>query len=230
MKPTPAKTADNTTASDSSPAATARTRPVPGHRRLEILQVLARLLEQPGAQRITTAALAEQLQVSEAALYRHFASKAQMYEALLDFIEDSVLSMVQRVSQETASTWEQGQTQCAQIVGMVLQFAHKNPGLARVMAADALAHEHPRLQQRMQRCWDKLEAALRQVLRDAASQSALGAGEHGHQAGVLVAYACGQIHRYVCSGFRVSPTGHWRQHAAVLFAAGPGAGQDAASQ
>ncbi|MGQ0709163.1 MAG: nucleoid occlusion factor SlmA [Rhodoferax sp.] len=210
---------DTAVSPDSPPFPAGRARPAPGQRRLEILQVLARMLEQPGAQRITTAALAEQLQVSEAALYRHFASKAQMFEALLDFIEESVLGMVQRVTQQAPQGWAQGQAQCAQIVGMVLQFAHKNPGLARVMAADALAHEHPRLQERMQRCWDKLEAALRQVLRDAALAQPQGApaGESAHQAAVLVAYACGQTHRYVRSGFRHSPSAHWAQHAGVLL-------------
>lgn len=180
--------------------AAVRKRPKPGERRLQILQTLAQMLQEPGAERVTTAALAARLAVSEAALYRHFASKAQMFEGLLDFIEASVFTLVNRI---TAGSGEAGTgaRQAHAIVTMVLQFAQKNPGMARVMVGDALVLEHPRLQLRMNLFFDKLEAALKQVLRaqgptmDGATVAAL-----------LVALTAGRMQRFVRSDFAKSPT------------------------
>ena len=154
--------------------AAARKRPKPGERRIQILQALAAMLEQPGAERITTAALAARLSVSEAALYRHFASKAQMFEGLIDFIEQSVFTLVQQITgrdvPDPAQPADAGARQAARIVALVLQFGERNPGMVRVMVGDALVFEHERLQQRMNQLFDKLEAALRQCLRDGAAR------------------------------------------------------------
>ena len=124
-----------------APAVATRKRPKPGERRVQILQVLAEMLQQPGAERVTTAALAARLAVSEAALYRHFASKAQMFEALIDFIESSVFGLINQIGEREPA----GRARAARIVAMVLQFGEKNPGMARVMVGDALVFEHQRL-------------------------------------------------------------------------------------
>ncbi|MDT8989856.1 nucleoid occlusion factor SlmA [Curvibacter sp. APW13] len=190
-----------------------RKRPKPGERRLQILQTLAQMLEAPGAERVTTAALAARLSLSEAALYRHFASKAQMFEGLLDFIESSLLTLVNRIATATEGPGA-GRRQCSAIVAVVLQFAQKNPGMARVMVGDALVLEHPRLQQRMNQLFDKLEAALRQALRldaGAAETDAVVA------AAVLSAFMVGRLQRFVRSDFARLPTERLDEHLAWMF-------------
>ena len=186
-------------------AAPARKRPKPGERRVQILQALAAMLEQPGAERVTTAALAARLEVSEAALYRHFASKAQMFEALIDFIESSVFGLINQIGEREPA----GVARAGRIVAMVLQFGEKNPGMTRVMVGDALVFEHERLQQRMNQLFDKLEAALRQCLRDGASSEA-GAltpdAEAQVTASVLTAFTAGRLQRFARSGFRRKPS------------------------
>lgn len=185
-------------------AAATRKRPRPGERRLQILQALAQMLQQPGAERVTTAALAARLEVSEAALYRHFASKAQMFEALIDFIEGSVFGLIQQID-ERGPAGPQG---AARIVAMVLQFGEKNPGMTRVMVGDALVFEHERLQQRMNQLFDKLEAALRQCLRAATPAADTLTPDASAQAtaAVLTAFVAGRLQRFARSGFRRSPT------------------------
>lgn len=194
----------STAAAEPSAPLPVRKRPKPGERRLQILQTLAQMLEAPGAERVTTAALAARLSVSEAALYRHFASKAQMFEGLLDFIESSLLTLVNRISTSTEGPGA-GRQQSVAIVTVVLQFAQKNPGMARVMVGDALVLENPRLQQRMNLLFDKLEAALRQVLRHApdAAQPRLDADV---AASVLSAFLVGRLQRFVRSEFARLPT------------------------
>ena len=185
--------------------APARKRAKPGERREQILQALAAMLEQPGAERITTAALAARLQVSEAALYRHFASKAQMFEALIDFIEASVFGLINQISAREPA----GAAQAARITAMVLQFGERNPGMTRVMVGDALVGEHERLQARMNQLFDKLEAALRQSLRDGAAQDdgALTPDADAKlSAALLVAFVTGRLQRFARSGFRRSPS------------------------
>jgi len=187
--------------------APARKRPRPGERRVQILQALAAMLEQPGGERITTAALAARLEVSEAALYRHFASKAQMFEGLIEFIEQSVFSLISQITTTGAGAGD-GRQQVARIVAMLLQFGEKNPGMARVMVGDALVFENERLQQRMNLFFDKIESVLRQSLRD----GALGEGSSTPgldaqvQAVVLTAFVVGQLQRFTRSGFRRVPT------------------------
>ncbi len=182
----------------------ARKRPKPGERRVQILQALATMLEQPGSERITTASLAARLGVSEAALYRHFASKAQMFEGLIEFIEQSVFSLVNQIAEREAA----GAAQAARVVGMLLQFGEKNPGMARVMVGDALVYENERLQQRMNLFFDKIEASLRQTLREVAvaSASAMPGVDAQVQASVLTAFAVGRLQRFARSGFKRLPS------------------------
>jgi len=199
---------DDAPASTADPApgtAAPRRRARPGERREQILQALAAMLEQPALDRITTAALAARLQMSEAALYRHFASKAQMFEALIDFIESSVFGLVNQIGARGPA----GPARAARIVTMVLQFGEKNPGMARVMVGDALVGEHQRLQERMNHLFDKLEAALRQSLRDGAAQDGAATATPDADAKVaaalLVAFMAGRLQRFARSGFRRSP-------------------------
>jgi TetR/AcrR family transcriptional regulator len=190
-----------------APAATPpRKRPRPGERRVQILQTLAAMLEQPGADRITTAALAARLAVSEAALYRHFASKAQMFEGLIEFIESSVFTLVNQITEREGA----GALQARRIVVMVLQFGEKNPGMVRVMVGDALVFEHERLIERMNQFFDRLEAQLRQCLRAAgdANGSATPTVDAQALASGLTALVVGRLQRYARSGFRRCPTEH----------------------
>ena len=183
-----------------------RKRPKPGERRVQILQALATMLEQPGADRITTSALAARLGVSEAALYRHFASKAQMFEGLIEFIEQSVFTLVNQIAEREANPALRGR----RLVTMVLQFAEKNPGMTRVMVGDALVFENDRLQERMNQFFDKLESSLKQSLRDAASASGAATPTVDAQvrASVAVAFMIGRLQRYARSGFKRLPSEH----------------------
>jgi len=183
-----------------------RKRPKPGERRVQILQTLASMLEQPGADRITTAALAARLSVSEAALYRHFASKAQMFEGLIEFIESSVFTLINQIVEREAS----GAQQAAKVLTVVLQFGEKNPGMTRVMVGDALVFEHERLIARMNQFFDRVESQLRQSLRAAAeaSGSPQPTVDGNAQASALTSFAVGRLQRYARSGFKRSPTEH----------------------
>jgi TetR/AcrR family transcriptional regulator len=183
-----------------------RQRMKPGQRREQILQTLAGMLEQPGAERITTALLAAKLDVSEAALYRHFASKAQMFEGLIDFIEHSLFSLINQIAEREGD----GATKAARMVTVLLQFGEKNPGMARVMVGDALVFENERLHQRMNQLFERIESALRQVLRAAAdaNKSATPTADAQVRAAVLVAFALGQLQRFARSGFKRSPLDH----------------------
>src|ERR1700686_2550246 len=133
----------------------------PGERRLQILQTLATMLESPRGEKITTAALAARLDVSEAALYRHFASKAQMFEGLIEFIESTLFTLINKIAAET----QDGGAQAPQSVGVLLGFAEKNPGMTRVLIGDALVNEAERLQARMNQFYDRLEASIKQSLK-----------------------------------------------------------------
>jgi len=186
-----------------APAPQARKRPRPGERRVQILQTLAGMLEQPGADRVTTAALAAKLEVSEAALYRHFASKAQMFEGLIEFIEGSVFTLVNQIIEREGS----GTAQAQKIVAVLLQFGERNPGMTRVMVGDALVYENERLVARMNQFFDRIESSLRQVLRAAAEAngSSTPTVEANAQASVLVSFIIGRLQRYARSGFKRSP-------------------------
>ena len=175
-----------------------------GERRLEILKALAQMLEQPKWERITTAALAEKLDVSEAALYRHFASKAQMYEGLIEFIESSVFTLANKIAADEAD----GDRQASKLVEMLLAFAEKNPGMVRVMTGDALVGEHERLQVRMNQFFDRFESTLKQSLRLAAGGDGAKSADSDTtaQAGAMLRYTIGSLHQFSKSGFTRRPT------------------------
>ena len=198
-----------------------RKRPKPGERRAQILQALAAMLEQPGAERITTAALAARLSVSEAALYRHFASKAQMFEGLIDFIEQAVFTLVQQIVgrdlPDAPTSAEAGARQAARVVAVLLQFGERNPGMVRVMVGDALVFEHDRLQQRMNQFLERIESTLRQCLRPVTASSATPTVDAQVAASVLTAFAVGRLQRYARSGFKRQPTEHLEASLALML-------------
>jgi TetR/AcrR family transcriptional regulator len=191
-----------------------RQRMKPGQRREQILQTLAAMLEQPGTERITTALLASKLEVSEAALYRHFASKAQMFEGLIDFIEHSLFSLINQIAEREGD----GAQKAARMVTVLLQFGEKNPGMARVMVGDALVFENERLHQRMNQLFERIESALRQVLRAAAeaNKSATPTADAQVRAAVLLAFVLGQLQRFSRSGFKRSPLDHVEASLALM--------------
>ena len=194
------------TETPASAAPASRKRPKPGERRIQILQTLAGMLEQPGAERITTAALAAKLDVSEAALYRHFASKAQMFEGLIEFIESSVFTLINQIAEREPD----GAAQARKTVVVLLQFGEKNPGMVRVMVGDALVFEHERLIARMNQFFDRVESQLRQSLRAAAegAGSATPTVDANALSSALTALIVGRLQRYARSGFRRQPTEH----------------------
>ena len=183
-----------------------RKRPRPGERRLQILQVLAEMLQNPKAERVTTAALAAKIQVSEAALYRHFASKAQMFEGLISYIEQTVFGLINQINQKE----ESGLAQARGILQMLLFFAEKNPGMTRVLLGDALLQEDDRLQERITQVLDRVEASLKQSLRIAQTQGGAWANvsqdEVSVRAAMLMSCVLGRWHRFARSGFKKLPT------------------------
>ena len=186
----------------------------PGERRLQILQTLAGMLETPQGEKITTAALAAQLACSEAALYRHFASKAQMYDALIEFIEQSLFSVVNQIT----STESQGLRQVEAIIALLLRFAQKNRGMTRVLIGDALVNENERLQTRINTLLDRIEAALKQALRIAATQENLKPdADFGALANLLRCYVVGRWEQYARSGFTREPLTQWPQQWPMLY-------------
>ena len=191
---------------EASPASSGRKRPKPGERRLQILQTLAAMLEEPGAERITTAALAARLEVSEAALYRHFASKAQMFEGLIEFIESSVFTLVNQITEREPAPAQQ----VRRIAAVLLQFGEKNPGMVRVMVGDALVFEHERLNARMNQFFERVESQLRQSLRAAAEAAGSPTPTVDAQAlaSAITALLVGRLQRYARSGFKRLPTEH----------------------
>ena len=176
----------------------------PGERRLQILQTLATMLENPRGDKVTTAALAAKIEVSEAALYRHFASKAQMFEGLIEFIETTLFTLVNKIAADT----QDGAAQAQQIVSVLLGFAEKNPGMTRVLIGDALVNEDERLQARINQLYDRIEAALRQALRIAQAAGDW-PGEPGADANVLVAFVLGRWQLFDKSGFKRGPQDGW---------------------
>lgn len=197
-------------------AAVKRSRPKPGERRQQILQALATMLESPDADRITTAALATRLDVSEAALYRHFASKAQMFEGLIEFIEHSLFTLANQILEREPEP----AAQIARIVTALLQFAEKNPGMGRVLTGDALVFEHARLNQRILQCLDRLESLLRQPARALAeargSQSPTVDAQA--RASAAIGLVLGRWQRHVRTGFVRQPTEHLNATLQLLLA------------
>lgn len=186
----------------------------PGERKLQILQTIAEMLEQPRGEKITTAALAARLELSEAALYRHFASKAQIFEGLIEFIEQTVFGLINKITQEEKS----GLKQAEAVMSMLLGFAQKNRGMTRVLAGDALVNENERLQQRINQLLDRIEATLKQSLRIAATQGEMGtAVDVGAYANVLLCYVIGRWQQFAKSGFARDPLAQWPAQAAILL-------------
>ena len=192
-----------------------KTRLKPGERRVQILQALAMMLERPGADRITTASLASQIGVSEAALYRHFASKAQMFEGLIDFIEQSIYGLLAQIAEKEGDAALKAQ----RMIAVLLQFAEKNPGMSRVMVGDALILEHDRLNQRMNHFFDRIESSLRQVLKESEKvrSSATPTVLINQWASLMTTFVMGRLHRFVRSGFKKMPTEHLGANLAVLL-------------
>ncbi|MBA4262853.1 MAG: nucleoid occlusion factor SlmA [Comamonadaceae bacterium] len=217
--PEPTPTVDVSSDGDPETAGSAeggaRKRPKPGERRVQILQALATMLEQPGAERITTAALAARLEVSEAALYRHFASKAQMFEGLIEFIEQTIFGLVNQLGEREPDAAARSR----KLVTLLLQFGEKNPGMTRVMVGDALVFENERLQQRMNLFFDKIESALRQNLREAAvlSGAVTPTVDAQADASVVTAFCVGRLQRFARSGFKRLPSESLEHSLALLL-------------
>ncbi|CAM3383353.1 nucleoid occlusion factor SlmA [Halomonas lysinitropha] len=184
-------------------------------RREQILQGLALMLEEDSGKRITVAALARQVGVSEAALYRHFPSKARMFEGLIEFIEASLFERIGRILEEVPETLPR----CGQILTLVLAFAEKNPGLSRLLGGDALTGETARLRLRIHQLFERLETQLKQILREAELREGRRPSlPVSAAANLLLAHLEGQISRYVRSDFRQRPTEHWDDQWALLSA------------
>jgi TetR/AcrR family transcriptional regulator len=175
-------------------------------RKDQILQSLATILEQSPGQRITTAGLAKHVGVSEAALYRHFPSKAKMFEALIEFIENTIFSRITQIMSEEM----QADKRCEMILGLILTFSERNPGITRILTGDPLAGETERLRQRVTQLFDRIEAQLRQIIREMPIR-----GEQKTStdpivaANLLLSLVEGRIGQYVRSNFERKPTTEW---------------------
>ncbi|CAG8999699.1 MAG: Nucleoid occlusion factor SlmA [Candidatus Celerinatantimonas neptuna] len=176
------------------------------NRREQILQALAVMLETSPGKRITTARLASQVGVSEAALYRHFPSKAKMFEGLIEFIEDSLLSRINIIQDEEKDTL----TRCQHVLQLLLGFAERNPGITRLLNGDALQGEHERLRVRVNTLYEKIESQLKQILREKRLREGQGFSlDEGQLANLLLAYAEGRIAQFVRSHFKLKPTDYF---------------------
>ena len=174
----------------------------PGARKLQILQTLAAMLEDPKGEKITTAALAARLDVSEAALYRHFASKAQMFEGLIEFIETTIFGLINEISARETS----GLKQARSMIAMLLDFAQTNRGMTRVLIGDALVNENERLQERINQLIERIESSLKQSYRLAVTEQELpDSFDAAARAALVVAFVVGRWHRFAKSGFRKAP-------------------------
>jgi TetR/AcrR family transcriptional regulator len=227
MQPTEMREA--VAAAESPGAARRAPRPKPGERRIHILQTLASMLEAPRGEKITTAALAARLGVSEAALYRHFASKAQMYEGLIDFIEQTLFGLINQIVEKEPS----GALQARAIALMLVNFSTRNAGMTRVLTCEALVGEHERLAERVNQMLDRVEASLRQCLRVDLAQEAerneISGADHARaapapkgydpaiRANLVIRYVMGCWHRYAQSGFTRSPSEHADEQIRVIL-------------
>ncbi len=177
-----------------------------GDRKNQILQTLAQMLEGPAAEKVTTAALAKQLDVSEAALYRHFSGKAQMFEGLIEFIEQTLFALINKITTEEKS----GVRQCEAVIGVLLGFAQKNRGMTRVLIGDALVNENDKLQLRINQLHERLEATLRQSLRFAMSANEVAQdADAAAEANLIMSFVVGRWHQFAKSGFKRDPAENW---------------------
>ncbi len=183
-------------------------------RRQQILETLAQELEKSPGERITTAGLARAVGVSEAALYRHFPSKAKMFEALIEFIEDSVFGLINRILEEEQSC----ESRCEKILMLVLGFAERNPGLSRLLVGDVLVGETERLRTRISQFYERLETQFKQVLREGEMNQELAATMPVNPiANLLLSVAEGRINQFVRSGYRRSPLEMWTDQWQLLL-------------
>jgi TetR/AcrR family transcriptional regulator len=185
----------------------------PGEKKLHILQTLASMLENPKAEKITTASLAARIGVSEAALYRHFASKAQMFEGLIDFIESTVFGLINQITTQQ----ENGMLQAQEISMMLLSFSSRNPGMTKVMTGHALINEDDRLQLRMNQFVDRIELALKQALRVAAVSGQINEAEVAVRANLIVSVILGRWQRFVKTSFKQDPLEYATQQIGFLL-------------
>ena len=183
-----------------------------GERKQQILETLAKMLENPKREKITTAALAAKLDVSEAALYRHFASKRQMFEGLIEFIETTVFGVINKIMTDEPD----GTKQVELIVTMLLKFAEKNPGMTRVLIGDALVNEEEWLQTRINQLYDRIESSLKQSIRIAETATGV-KSEPEIKANLMMCYVIGRWHQFAKSGFKRKPTEFVQQHLAMLY-------------
>lgn len=185
-----------------------------GERKDQILQTLAEMLENPAGEKVTTAALAARLGVSEAALYRHFKGKAEMFEGLIEFIEQALFGLINKIGGEEKS----GVRQLEAMIAVLLAFAQKNPGMTRVLIGDALVNEDDRLQARINQLHDRLEAALKQALRFGVSQNEVAQDvDIAAQANLLMSFVVGRWHLFVKSGFKRDPAELWAKQWRLLM-------------
>ena len=184
----------------------------PGERKQQILETLAKMLETPKREKITTAALAARLAVSEAALYRHFAGKAQMFEGLIEFIEQSLFGLINKITSEE----QDGLKQVRRILTIMLLFAEKNPGMSRVLIGDALVNEDDRLQARINQLFDRVESTLKQSLRIAETQSGRKLNPEA-QANLLLSFVIGRWHQFAKSGFKRKPMEFVQEQLTLLY-------------
>lgn len=177
-------------------------------RRQQILESLASMLEASPGGKITTAALAKNVGVSEAALYRHFPSKSKMFEGLIEFIEETIFSQVSLIMSNESDPFERAE----KIIYLILIFCERNPGITRILTGDALAGETDRLRQRVVQLFDRLESQLKQVFRDAEIRDGMHFGlPISTMVTLLLSSAEGRIAQFVRSSFRKQPTQHWRE-------------------
>jgi TetR/AcrR family transcriptional regulator len=177
-----------------------------GDRKDQILQTLAEMLENPAGEKVTTAALAARLKVSEAALYRHFKGKAEMFDGLIEFIEQTLFALINKITGEEKS----GVRQLEAMLGIMLAFAQKNRGMTRVLVGDALVNEDERLQTRISQLHDRLEAALKQALRFGVSQQEIAQEvDIAAQANLMMSFVVGRWHQFARSGFKRDPVELW---------------------
>jgi TetR/AcrR family transcriptional regulator len=177
-----------------------------GDRKDQILQTLAEMLENPAGEKVTTAALAARLKVSEAALYRHFKGKAEMFDGLIEFIEQTLFALINKITGEEKS----GVRQLEAMLGIMLAFAQKNRGMTRVLVGDALVNEDERLQTRISQLHDRLEAALKQALRFGVSQQEIAQEvDIAAQANLMMSFVIGRWHQFAKSGFKRDPVELW---------------------
>ncbi len=183
-------------------------------RRQQILEALAHMLEASPGARITTAALAKQVGVSEAALYRHFPSKTKMFEGLIEFIEDTIFSRVKLIIDERVTA----QARCEAMLSLLLAFTEKNPGITRILTGDALTGESDKLHTRVSQFFERLETQIKQILREAEIREGIRTSATvGASANLLISVVDGRINQYVRTGFKKKPTEYWQDQWPLLM-------------